>query len=116
MQIHGRDLYSGLPKSIKITDEEIRFALSKTINIIVDNIKTTIEKTPPDLVSEIYTRGIALCGGGANIKNLDKLIQQETKVPTNIVDDPLTTVVRGTGIILEDIENLKDLLIDSYKN
>lgn len=113
MEIRGRDLYSGLPKSITVTDEEIRYAISKTINTIIDNIKSTVETTPPDLVSEIYERGIILCGGGAKIKNLDRLITQETQIPCKIIDDPLTAVVRGTGIILEDLENMKELLIPS---
>ena len=116
MEIRGRDLYSGLPKSIKVSDEEIRYALSKTITSIIDNIKSVVETTPPDLVSEIYERGIILCGGGALIKGLDKLITQETKIPTKVVDDPLTTVVRGTGIILEDLDNLKELLLPSTQD
>jgi len=111
MEIRGRDLYSGLPRSVKITDEEIRYALAKTINIIIDNIKSVVETTPPDLISEIYERGIILCGGGALLKGLDKLIFQETKIPTKVIDDPLTAIARGTGIILEDLEGLKDLLI-----
>ncbi len=111
MEISGRDLYSGLPKSLTLTDEEIRYAISKTINTIIDNIKSTVETTPPDLVSEVYERGIILCGGGAKIKKLDKLITQETQIPCKVIDDPLTAVVRGTGIILEDLENMKELLI-----
>ncbi len=115
MEMRGRDLFSGLPKSYEITDEEVRFALMKTINIIIDNIKLTVETTPPDLVSEIYERGIVLCGGVAQLKGLDKLINQETKIPTKLIDDPQTVVVRGTGIILEDLEELKDLLIETTK-
>ncbi len=113
MEISGRDLYSGLPRSVTLTDEEIRFATHRTINTILDNIKSTVETTPPDLVSEIYQRGITLCGGGAKIKGLDKLIFQETKIPTKVIDDPLTAVVRGTGIILENLENMKELLINT---
>lgn len=115
MEMRGRDLFTGLPKSYEVTDEEIRFALSKSINTIIDNIKSTVETTPPDLVSEIYERGIILCGGGALIKGLDKLIVQETKIPTKVIDDPQTAVVRGTGIILEDLEGLKDLLIETSR-
>ncbi|HPL95354.1 MAG TPA: rod shape-determining protein [bacterium] len=115
MEIRGRDLYTGLPRAIKITDEEIRYALSKTINIIVDNIKSTVENTPPDLVSEIYERGMVLCGGGAQLKGIERLILNETKIPTKIIDDPATAVVRGTGIVLEDIEKMKDLLINISK-
>ncbi len=115
MEMRGRDLFSGLPKSVEVSDEEIRQALSKTINIIIDNIKSTVETTPPDLVSEVYERGIILCGGGAQLKGLDKLITQETKIPTKVIDDPQTAVVRGTGIILEDLERMKDLLIPTTR-
>lgn len=116
MEMRGRDLFTGLPKTYDITDEEIRFALNKTINTIIDNIKSTVETTPPDLVSEVYERGIILCGGGSQLKGLDKLIAQETKIPTKIIDDPQTAVVRGTGIILEDLEGLKDLLIETTRD
>ncbi|HPA25766.1 MAG TPA: rod shape-determining protein [bacterium] len=111
MEIRGRDLYSGLPRSLKVTDEEIRYALAKTVSIIIDNIKSVVETTPPDLVSEIYERGIILCGGGSMLKGIDKLIASETKIPTKIIDDPLTAVARGAGIILEDLEGMQDLLI-----
>ena len=113
MEMRGRDLFTGLPKTYEITDEEIRFALSKSINNIIDNIKSVVETTPPDLVSEVYERGIILCGGGASLKGLDKLITSETKIPTKVIDDPQTAVARGCGIILEDIQGLKDLLIQS---
>lgn len=113
MEMRGRDLFSGLPKTYTITDEEVRYAISKSIATIIDNIKSVVETTPPDLVSEIYERGIILCGGGALIRGLDKLIYSETKIPTKIIDDPKTAVVRGCGIILEDLEGLKDLLIES---
>jgi len=116
MEMRGRDLFTGLPKTYDITDEEIRFALNKTINTIIDNIKSTVETTPPDLVSEVYERGIILCGGGSQLKGLDKLIAQETKIPTKIIDDPQTAVVRGTGIILEDLEGLKNLLIETTRD
>jgi len=113
MEMRGRDLFTGLPRTHKVTDEEIRFALSKSIETIIENIKTIVETTPPDLVSEIYERGIILCGGGAKLKGLAKLIKQEIKTPAKVIDDPETAVVRGTGIILEDLEGLKDLLISS---
>ncbi len=115
MEMRGRDLYSGLPRAIKITDDEIRFALSRTVNVIIDNIKSTVETTPPDLVSEVYERGMVLCGGGAQLRGLDKLIEQETKIPTKVIDDPMTAVVLDTGIILEDLAGLKDLLIPTTR-
>lgn len=113
LKIRGRDLSSGLPKEIIITDEETRESLKKSVKIIVETIKETIEITPPELVADIYERGIVLTGGGALLKGLDKLINKEIKIPVHIVDDPLTAVVRGTGIILEDLENLKNLLNSS---
>lgn len=110
-KIRGRDLISGLPKEVVITSNQIRDAISRSLKILVDNIKVTIEETPPELVSDIYERGITLTGGGALLKNIDKLIQQETQIPVHINDDPLTCVVRGMGLILEDLEKLKEVLI-----
>lgn len=116
MEMRGRDLFNGLPKTYEITDEEIRYALTRTINTIIDNIKSTVETTPPDLVSEVYERGILLCGGGSQLRGLDKLITSETKIPTKLTDDSQTVVARGTGIILEDLEGLKDLLIEGTRD
>ncbi|PIR06319.1 MAG: rod shape-determining protein [Candidatus Komeilibacteria bacterium CG11_big_fil_rev_8_21_14_0_20_36_20] len=114
--MRGRDLLTGLPKEIKITDANIREAIIKPIKLIVDNIKTTIENTPPELVADLYERGMVLSGGGALLRGLDDLITQETKIPVYITDDPLTTVVRGTGKILDDIDNLKEILLPSTKD
>lgn len=113
LKIRGRDLISGLPKEITISDAEVREALKKSVKAIIEAIKDTIESTPPELVADIYERGIMLSGGGALLKGLDKLIHKEIKIPVHIIDDPLTAVVRGTGIILEDLENLKNLLSPS---
>ena len=110
-KIRGRDLITGLPKEVTITSNQIRDAISRSLKILVDNIKATIEETPPELVSDIYERGVTLTGGGAMLNNLDKLIQQETQIPIHITDDPLTCVVRGMGLILEDLEKLKEVLI-----
>ncbi len=110
-QIRGRDLISGLPKEITVTDEQIRKALSRSVKTIVNNIKMAVEETPPELISDIMERGITLAGGGALLRGLDKLIEEETQMPITITDDPLTAVVRGTGIVLEDIETLKDVLV-----
>jgi rod shape-determining protein MreB and related proteins len=115
MKVSGRDLLTGLPKEISITDVEVRDAISRSIKMIIAGIKSTIEATPPELVSDIYKRGIILSGGGALLKGLDELIRRETKIPVTVIDDPLTCVVRGTGIILEDIENLQDVLIPSSR-
>lgn len=113
MEMRGRDLISGLPKEIKITDGHIREALARSIRTIIENIKSTLEVTPPDLVADIYERGMILTGGGALLKNLDKVISKATQIPVRVADDPLTCVARGTGLILEDLDNLKDLLIPS---
>ncbi len=110
-KIRGRDLITGLPKEVAISSSQIRKAISRSLKIIVDNIKSTIEYTPPELVSDIYSRGIVLTGGGSLLKNLDKVIKMETHIPVHVTDDPLTCVVRGTGLILEDLDALKDVLI-----
>ena len=107
----GRDLITGLPREIIMTSQQIRDALHRIIVSITDNIKTTIESTPPELVADIYERGIMLTGGGALLRGIDKAIQAETKIPINITDDPLTAVVRGTGIVLEDLELMRSVLV-----
>lgn len=113
MSVRGRDLLTGLPKEIIITDDEIRDALQKIVRIIVESIKQTVESTPPELVADLYERGMILTGGGALLKKLDVLIEKETKIPVHVADDPLTTVVRGAGIVLEDLSGLKSLLASS---
>ena len=114
--IRGRDLLTGLPKEVQVTDSNIREAIIKPIRLIVENIKATIENTPPELVADLYERGMVLTGGGALLKGLDVLISQETKMPVHITDEPLTAVVRGTGKVLEDLDNLKDILLPSTKD
>ncbi len=114
--MRGRDLLSGLPKEVKITDANIREAISKPIKLIIDNIKSTIENTPPELVADLYERGMVLTGGGALLNGIDTLISQETKISVSITDEPLTAVVRGTGKILDDLENLKEILLPSTKD
>lgn len=113
--MRGRDLLSGLPKEVKISDANIREAIAKPIKLIVDNIKGTIENTPPELVADLYERGMVLTGGGALLKGLDELISSETKMPVHIADEPLTTVVRGTGKVLDDLDNLREILLPSSK-
>src|SRR3989338_481480 len=110
-QIRGRDLVSGLPKEVTVTDEQIRHAISRSVKTIVNNIKSVVEETPPELVADIMEKGITLAGGGALLRGLDKLIAQETAMPVMVADDPLTCVVRGTGIVLEDLNSLKDVLV-----
>ncbi|MCK5084066.1 MAG: rod shape-determining protein [Candidatus Pacebacteria bacterium] len=111
MTMRGRDLVTGLPKEVLISDEQIRRALSRSVKILVDNIKATIEETPPELVADIMTRGIILVGGGGMLRGLDILINEQTKMPVKLADDPLTAVARGAGIVLEDVERLKEILV-----
>ena len=109
--LRGRDLLTGLPKAVTVTDDQIRKALSKSVQTIVDAIKMTVEETPPELVADIMDRGIVLAGGGALLRGLDDLVRHYTKIPVYVADDPLTCVVRGTGFVLEDLVNLKSVLI-----
>lgn len=109
--MRGRDLVTGLPKSIIITTNDVMKAMSKSIATIVDAVKMTVEETPPELIADIMDRGIVLAGGGGLLRGLDKLLALNTKMPVHISDDPLTSVVRGTGLVLEDIESLKDVLV-----
>lgn len=112
-QIRGRDLVSGLPKEVTVTSEQIRSALKKCVQTIVSNTRATVEETPPELIADIMYRGIILTGGGSLLRGLDKVISEETKMPVRVADDSLTTVVRGTGIILEDIDSLREVLVNT---
>lgn len=109
--MRGRDLITGLPKEISISDVEIRKAFEGSLRILINNIKGTIEETPPELVADIMKKGIILTGGGSLLRNIDKLIYEETKIPVKVTDDPLTAVVRGTGLILEDLDKLSEVLV-----
>ncbi len=111
--MRGRDLVSGLPHQVMINDEQVRQALYKSTMTIVEAVKSTIEETPPELVSDIMERGIVLAGGGALLKGLDGLIAQATQTKVYIADDPLTCVARGTGVVLEDLETLESVLLSS---
>ena len=113
LPIRGRDLISGLPKEVYITDDEIRKAMSKSIKIIINNVKSAVEESPPELVGEIMQRGIILAGGGGLIQGLDKLISEQTEMPVHKMEDPLTAVVRGIGMVLENLDSLKDVLIET---
>lgn len=102
MVVRGRDLENGLPKSIKISSEEIREALAPTVSQIISNISDLLEETPPELISDLVARGIVLSGGGSQLAGLDKRIAEETKMPVWLADDPVTAVVRGCGKVLEE--------------
>jgi rod shape-determining protein MreB len=106
MEVRGRDLVTGLPKTIRITSEEIRNALSEPIGQIVARVKSVLEQTPPELAAEVVTRGIVLTGGGALLRGLDKLLQLETGVPVRLADDPVSAVALGTGLALDMIHVL----------
>ncbi|MBU1159622.1 rod shape-determining protein [Patescibacteria group bacterium] len=107
----GRDLVSGLPREVIITDTDIREAIIKSVRSLVRATKEVIEETPPELISDIMHRGIVMVGGGSFLRNLANMFESEIKVPVHIPDDPLTAVVRGAGIIIEDLEKYKDILI-----
>lgn len=113
MPMRGRDLVTGLPKEVIVNDAQVREAIYRSIKIIVNSIKSTIEETPPELLSDIMQRGIILAGGGSLIRGIDKLISEQTDMPVRVMDDPLTAVARGTGIILENLDELKDVLAET---
>jgi len=108
--LRGRNLVTGLPEEITVTSDDIRKAMEKSINQIIEATKATIEATPPELIADVIKEGIYLVGGGALLKGLDVLLSQATKIPVKIIEDPLTAVVRGGGIVLENIEELKQVL------
>ncbi len=109
--IRGRDLISGLPREVVLTDADVREAISSSINTLVEATKEVLETTPPEVLSDVMHRGIYLTGGGALIKGLDALLSEYAKMPVYVAPDPLTAVCRGTGIILENLELYKDVLI-----
>jgi len=109
MEIKGRDLTYGIPKTLNINDSEIREALEGVVQTIIEVVKNTLEKTPPELAADIVDRGIILCGGGALLKNLDKRLREETSLPIFIADDPLSSVVLGAGKILENLPLLEKI-------
>lgn len=115
MEISGRDLSTGLPRNVVVTSTQICGAISDSIGEIIESVKNTLEKTPPELASDIVEKGIVLAGGGALIKNMDKLLSLKTGMPVYIAEDPLDCVVKGTGKTLEDLERLKNVLINARK-
>lgn len=114
-EVRGRDLVSGLPKTIKVSSHEIQEALKETVDQIIEGIKICLEKTPPELASDIIDRGIVMAGGGALLRGLDKLISEETNMPVYACEEPLLAVARGTGKVLENIEVLKRVLVHPKK-
>ncbi len=112
IEIKGRDMVSGIPKTVTINEEEIREALQEPVTIILDTIKVALENTPPELAADIVDTGIVLAGGGALLRGLDLLIKEETKLPVIVADDPLTAVVRGVGKMLDEIDLLQRVALN----
>ncbi|MFP4083361.1 MAG: rod shape-determining protein [Desulfonatronovibrio sp.] len=112
MVVKGRDLVSGIPQNITITSEEVRKAISEQVDSIVQAVRVALEQTPPELAADIVDRGIVLTGGGALLKGLDQLLRDETSLPITVVDDPLSTVVVGSGKVLDSLDVLKEVTID----
>jgi len=110
--VRGRDLITGLPREIVLTDSDVREAISQSIDTLIESVREVLETTPPEVLSDIIRSGIYLVGGGALLRGLDVLLAEWSKVPVFVADDPLTAVVRGTGVILEDLENNLDFLIE----
>lgn len=112
LEIKGRDLLDGIPKNITITSEEIRKSIAEQVDSIVQAVRIALEQTPPELAADIVDRGIVLTGGGALLKGLDQLLRDQTNLPITVVDDPLSTVVMGTGKAFDNINILKNVCID----
>jgi rod shape-determining protein MreB len=112
MNVKGRDLVTGIPQNIVITSEDVRKAISEQVDSIVQAVRIALEQTPPELAADIVDRGIVLTGGGALLKGLDQLLREETSLPITVVDDPLSTVVMGTGKALDNIGILKEVCVD----
>ena len=116
LDIKGRDLVAGVPKNLKLSSVQVREALVEPIDRIVEAVRQSLEKTPPELASDILDRGIILTGGGALLRGLDRRLRQETNLPVNVADDPLTCVVRGTGKVLENMHLYSKVLIKSRRD
>jgi rod shape-determining protein MreB and related proteins len=112
MEVRGRNLVEGIPKTITVDDSEIREALGESVAVILNAIRVALERTPPELSADISDRGVMLTGGGALLRNFDKRIRQETGLPVSIADDPLSSVVLGTGKMLSDFKLLRKISIN----
>ena len=111
LEVKGRDLISGLPKTVMITSEEVREALQEPLRAIVESAKISLERTPPELAADLIDRGIVMAGGGALLRGLDKLISEETGLPVHIADDPMAAVAKGTGKYLDEMPFLKEVAV-----
>ena len=111
--VRGRDLITGLPREVVITDSDLREAISQSIDTLIESVREVLETTPPEILSDIMRSGIVLVGGGAQLRGLDTLLTQWLKVPVIVADDPLTAVARGTGVVLENLDMHRDLLVEN---
>ena len=111
VEIRGRDLVGGLPKTIRISEDEVREALAEPVKQILETVRQALERTPPELAADIVDRGITLAGGGSLLRNLDALLRRETGLPVVLAEDPLTAVVVGSGKILDQLDLLRDVTI-----
>jgi len=111
ISVRGRDLVTGIPKTIEVSSDEIRQALKDPVNAIVEAVKRCLEQTPPELAADILERGIIVAGGGSLLKGIDQIIRERTNVPVNVAEDPLLSVVRGTGMVLEDLKKYEAVLL-----
>ncbi len=112
MEVKGRDLVEGIPKTLTVSCEEIREALAETVNVIVDTVRTALERTPPELSADIIDKGIVLAGGGSLLRGLDQRLREETGIPVSHCDEPVSAVVRGTGMMLTDMNLLKKIALE----
>jgi rod shape-determining protein MreB len=112
MEIRGRDLVAGVPKEIEITDEEIREALQEPVRHIIESVRIALERTPPELASDIMDKGIMLAGGGALLRNLDVLLREDVGLPVTLAEDPLTAVVMGAGKALDELSLLRGVTVE----
>ncbi|MFH1036918.1 MAG: rod shape-determining protein [Patescibacteria group bacterium] len=113
LPMRGRNLVTGLPEEILVSDEDIRRAMEKSVKRIVTEIKTAVEESPPELLADIMASGIYFSGGGSLLRGLDILVAKETKIPTRLIEDPMTAVVRGAGMVLENLDELEDVLVET---
>ncbi|MEW6171008.1 MAG: rod shape-determining protein [Candidatus Omnitrophota bacterium] len=116
MDVKGRDLVAGLPKTVTVTSEEVREALQEPVRAILESVKIVLERTPPELASDLIEHGIVMAGGGSLLRGLDKLISEETGLPVQIAEDPLTAVAMGTGKVLNEIKYLKKVTVPTHVN
>jgi rod shape-determining protein MreB and related proteins len=112
MEVKGRDLVTGIPQNITITAEEVQKSIAEQVESIVQAVRIALEQTPPELAADIVDRGIVLTGGGALLRGLDQLLREETSLPITVVEDPLSTVVLGSGRALDNLDVLKEVTID----